>query len=80
MKLSDPGSINWNHDWMQKEIFSCDFCPKTFSNKKSLQNHRGIHKGRTTCSVCQNIFSSVSNLNTHMRSAHGEISNSNISD
>jgi len=65
----DINRSTWDNTWSSKQ-FSCDVCFKTFSNKKSLQNHAGSHTGKTTCSVCQKIFSTSTNLNQHMRNAH----------
>jgi len=50
--------------------FPCEYCEKSFINKRSYYNHLGIHKGKTTCSVCQKMFSTTSNLNLHMRNVH----------
>ena len=60
----------WSPSWQSKLQFSCDICLKSFSNKKSLQNHLGIHKGKTTCQICNTVFSTTSNLNFHMRKIH----------
>ena len=60
----------WSSPWQNKPQFSCDICLKSFSNKKSLQNHLGIHKGKTTCQICNTVFSTTSNLNFHMRKIH----------
>ena len=71
MQLSDAVPSNlWGSAWPPKLQFSCDICFKSFSNKKSLQNHAGIHKGKTTCTVCNTVFSTTSNLNFHMRKTH----------
>eukprot|EP00092_Neocalanus_flemingeri_P052703 GFUD01061691.1.p1 GENE.GFUD01061691.1~~GFUD01061691.1.p1 ORF type:complete len:249 (-),score=57.73 GFUD01061691.1:55-801(-) len=66
----DASRPTWNNDWSSNQVFSCDICFKTFSNKKSLQNHAGSHTGKTTCAVCQKVFSTTTNLNQHMRNAH----------
>jgi len=71
-----PCNVWVSGDWHNKLKFSCDICLKSFSNKKSLQNHAGIHKGKTTCTVCNTVFSTTSNLNFHMRKIH----NSSVSD
>jgi len=51
--------------------FSCEICEKSYSNKNSLHNHMGIHKGVTKCQLCSIVFSSKSNLNFHMKNVHG---------
>jgi hypothetical protein len=76
VKLKSVANISdgaaWDATWQSKQ-FSCDICFKTFSNKKSLQNHAGIHKGKTTCTVCNTVFSTTSNLNFHMRKIHNTL-------
>ena len=64
--------LAWNSEWTNKQ-FSCDICFKEFTNKKSLQNHRNIHKGRTKCPVCEKVFSTTSNMGLHMRNTHGTV-------
>ncbi|XP_023327404.1 protein tramtrack, beta isoform isoform X3 [Eurytemora carolleeae] len=54
--------------------FPCEICNKKYSNKNSLLNHMGIHRGVTHCDVCNTVFSSKSNLNFHMKNVHGLIS------
>jgi len=57
--------------WDQQQLqFPCEYCEKSFINKRSYYNHLGIHKGKTTCSVCQKMFATTSNLNLHIRNAH----------
>jgi transcription elongation factor Elf1 len=51
--------------------FSCEMCGKRYSNKNSLHNHMGIHRGVTNCHLCHTVFSSKSNLNFHMKNVHG---------
>jgi len=70
--LGEAGAAGntWSPSWQSKLQFSCDICLKSFSNKKSLQNHLGIHKGKTTCQICNTVFSTTSNLNFHMRKIH----------
>ncbi|XP_023327405.1 protein tramtrack, beta isoform isoform X4 [Eurytemora carolleeae] len=60
-------SSGWSE---HSEKFECELCGKQFSNKKSLQNHRGIHRGRTSCTICNKVLSTTSNLNAHMRNSH----------
>ena len=79
LKLSDadlPSNVWGSGGWHSKLQFACEICFKSFSNKKSLQNHAGIHKGKTTCTVCNTVFSTTSNLNFHMRKIH----NSSVTD
>jgi len=66
----DINRSTWDNGWNSNQVYSCEICFKTFSNKKSLQNHAGSHTGKTTCTVCQKIFSTTTNLNQHMRNAH----------
>jgi hypothetical protein len=53
--------------------FCCEICQRRYSNKNSLQNHMGIHRGRTNCDICRTVFSSKSNLNLHMKNFHGRL-------
>merc|ERR1712098_398515 len=57
--------------WGSK-AFQCEQCDKSFSSKKSLQNHRNSHRGRTFCEHCNRNFSTVSNLKAHMNMLHQE--------
>eukprot|EP00090_Calanus_glacialis_P021067 TRINITY_DN32505_c2_g1_i3.p1 TRINITY_DN32505_c2_g1~~TRINITY_DN32505_c2_g1_i3.p1 ORF type:complete len:146 (-),score=34.02 TRINITY_DN32505_c2_g1_i3:91-507(-) len=59
---------NWDHQ--EQTQFPCEYCEKSFINKRSYYNHLGIHKGKTTCTVCQKMFSTTSNLGLHMRNVH----------
>ena len=73
MRFSEPDRIQ-NYSWQsgksEKKNVTCDICFKTFSSKKSLNNHFGIHRGLTTCSVCQKVFATTSSLNLHIKNAH----------
>jgi len=63
-------NYSWKSGYTEKRNVTCDICFKTFSSKKSLNNHHGIHKGLTTCSVCQKVFATTSSLNLHIKNAH----------
>jgi len=67
-------SANNDQNWGQEKLqFPCEYCEKSFINKRSYYNHLGIHKGRTTCTVCQKMFSTTSNLGLHMRNVHSSM-------
>jgi len=64
-RLSDT-----SHGWNQPEAFNCHICEKSYSNKKSLQNHMTTHKGMTYCSICDKTLSSPTYLRAHMAQMH----------
>eukprot|EP00092_Neocalanus_flemingeri_P004301 GFUD01004624.1.p1 GENE.GFUD01004624.1~~GFUD01004624.1.p1 ORF type:complete len:324 (+),score=77.62 GFUD01004624.1:85-972(+) len=69
----DDGGLHkfsWKTGWTEKKNVTCDICFKTFSSKKSLTNHLGIHKGLTTCAICQKVFATTSSLNLHIKNSH----------
>jgi len=71
--VMDGGTAGgWNPQWW-KQKFSCDTCEKSFSSKKSLQNHTTIHKGLTLCEPCNRTFSTTSNLKAHMNLMHPDL-------
>ena len=64
---------DFSRNMQNKQVYSCELCYKTFSNKNSLANHNKIHEGKTTCPVCNKIFGSKSNLNTHIKNSHKDL-------
>ena len=46
-----------------EERFSCPSCPKTFSQKKHLNDHKRIHSDNNKCPICNKI---VHKLKRHM--------------
>lgn len=71
--VSPQGMHNFSRNLQNKQIYSCELCYKTFSNKNSLANHNKIHEGKTTCPVCSKVFGSKSNLNVHIRNSHKDL-------
>jgi len=61
---------SWGNEWTSSKVFTCDICFKTFSNKKSFQNHGDSHTGKTTCQICNKVLSTTTNLYQHMRNTH----------
>nr|XP_016926029.1 gastrula zinc finger protein XlCGF26.1-like [Drosophila suzukii]XP_016926030.1 gastrula zinc finger protein XlCGF26.1-like [Drosophila suzukii] len=57
-----------------KKRHSCNYCPKHFSKKSSLQRHLGTHTGDNPfkCTYCVESFFHKSILETHLRSHTGE--------
>jgi len=67
------GIHSFSRSMQNKQIYSCELCYKTFSNKNSLANHNKIHEGKTTCPVCSKVFGSKSNLNVHIKNSHKDL-------
>lgn len=54
-------------------VYSCDFCPMTFSRIRHFNAHRATHTGeRTTlpCTICLQEFFDINELKEHKRSEH----------
>ncbi|XP_017754548.1 PREDICTED: zinc finger protein 836-like [Eufriesea mexicana] len=51
-----------------EKIFTCDYCPKAFRQKYSLQRHQATHSNTRTfeCSVCQQLLKTKRTLRFHM--------------
>ena len=54
------------------EMFTCDFCNKSFMFESYLTSHRLIHTGETPyiCGVCHKVFSRSSSLDSHNATHH----------
>jgi hypothetical protein len=51
-------------------LFECDVCGKQFTNRKSMVNHMGLHRGLTRCRLCRKTFATKSSLNSHLRNTY----------
>ena len=53
---------------VQKKVFQCQECPRFFTVKKSLLNHKAKHlrKKQTVCNVCNAVFETPSELKEHV--------------
>lgn len=54
-------------------VYSCEFCPMTFSRIRHFNAHRATHTGeRATlpCTICQQEFSDINELKDHKKSEH----------
>lgn len=52
--------------------FACDFCPKKFTGKFRLDEHRAMHLDvrKHQCSDCEKSFKKVRHLNDHRKTVH----------
>ena len=58
-----------------EDVYSCQDCEKTFSQKNSLQAHKVKHTaggGRVQCEVCEKMFASRGTLLTHHQTHTGK--------
>ena len=57
---------------LELELYKCDTCEKTFSQKRYLKLHMDIHTGapRKQCKYCDKDFSARSNLLRHVKKCH----------
>ncbi len=54
-------------------VYSCEFCPMTFSRIRHFNAHRATHTGeRATlpCNICQQEFTDINELKDHKKSQH----------
>ena len=61
-------------------LLECEQCPKKYSNKDSLRNHRNEHTDRFKCEECNMRCQSISSLNRHRKALHAYNPLSNIKD
>ena len=56
----------------KNEVFKCQICPKSFSNKYSLQKHAKVHEDsqRYVCSQCNKSFHKHHFLKSHIALEH----------
>ncbi|CAG0902526.1 unnamed protein product [Cyprideis torosa] len=68
-EIKDDGAIEKN---ASSEQPLCDFCGKTYLNKKSLRSHRkaihGIRGNTYSCKICGKTYFLIGLLNRHMKS------------
>ena len=75
VQIKEPFKQNKNvfEDERVHEDFSCDLCPKAFSNKIGIENHLRTHTGEMCvildeCNQCQKVFPNNSHLKKHLES------------
>ena len=60
-----------------KEIFSCDECEKSFTNKSNLRRHylskHNFDSKKFECDLCQTTFTENSTLKRHLESVHEKV-------
>ena len=60
-----------NHTSNEEKDYKCDFCPKAFAFKRTLNNHRMIHTGEKPfkCNYCDAKFTDLSTRRQHEQSS-----------
>lgn len=48
----------------------CQICGKINKDKKSENQHRLMHEGKTSCDLCGKTYATISALNKHLREIH----------
>ena len=47
--------------------FTCDLCPKTYTERRSLKRHKLLHEGKKfECNFCKNQFTRKFKLKNHV--------------
>lgn len=73
-QLLDEGGKSGNQRIRKPEaVFSCEFCPMTFSRIRHFNAHRATHTGEQTtlpCTICQQQFIDINELKQHKRKEH----------
>ena len=52
---------------LEKSIFTCDHCQKTFTQKHALKSHLKIHLEKFTCGICGTVLHRKDNYMRHLR-------------
>lgn len=53
-----------------KNFYQCNFCHKSYNNKRSFIRHADFHEGRYTCSYCRQKCTSRTTLEIHLNRCH----------
>ena len=56
----------------QNNLFACDECGKTYSDKGDLKKHKTSHAGPVQCDLCDKTVKSTFRLSRHISSMHGD--------
>ncbi|CAI2326287.1 unnamed protein product [Caenorhabditis sp. 36 PRJEB53466] len=57
-----------------KPMYSCDYCPRIFSNADARNRHHKMHFTRITCRHCMRFFTTLEALQSHQTLAHSHVS------
>lgn len=71
LELFDPelDIVNFAEN-CDKNRFQCNFCPKSYSCKRSFIRHAAYHEGRYTCRLCMQKCTSKTTLDIHVARNH----------
>ena len=60
------------HSAIDKRIFKCTLCPKSFMESHSLKDHMNVHTGEKPhkCPVCGQGFASKATMQGHHKAVH----------
>lgn len=79
-ELTDKLHLKHHIDKHHPEFYSCNYCHKTFSNKRGCKLHELLHESKASfpCPSCDLVFKTVGRLKNHKESVHKSGSQNSI--